>query len=103
MDITKKPKGPAIDISTIKNNRRPEVFTLSKYLTENETKNYRLTFLKDIASISKTPKWKEYLDFIGKNLSGDLESFTKESKEYIEKMIRDIDEKHSSETSLTNA
>lgn len=100
MDITKKPKGPAIDISSIKTVKRPETFTLLKYLTENETKNYRLSFLKDLSSISKVPKWKEYLEFVSANISGDIESFSKASKEYIEKMIKDIDEKRSAESNL---
>lgn len=101
MDITKQPKRPSINMADLKPTKRLEVKTLFKYITEDETKNYRITFLKNLTTISKTAKWKEYLDFIQTNLSGDITSFSHEHRNYIDNMIKEIEEKRETETTAS--
>lgn len=98
MDITKRPKAASIDASTIAGAKRPPVQTLKDYFTEGETKNHRLSFLKDLARVSKSAKWKEFLQFVGSNLSGDLTTFSPENREKIDMIILQVDEKYESET-----
>ncbi len=43
----------------------------------------------------------EYLKFIQQNSSGDLNTFSQKNKDYIENMIRVVDEKQVSENSGT--
>jgi ribosome biogenesis GTPase A len=71
------------------------------YFTDDESKNYRITFLKDLARVSKTAKWKDYLKFIADNLSGDMTSFSAENVNKIDDIIKQVDEKHESETTTS--
>lgn len=98
MDISKRPKAPSIDIGSIQGSKRPPVETLKSYFTENDRKNHRLSFLKDLARVSKSPKWKEFFQFIGENLSGDMNTFSQENKEKIDMIILQVDEKYEAET-----
>lgn len=92
------PKKPAIDISTIKVKRAPKVHTLLKYFTEDDS-NTRLGFLQKVSQISKQPQWMQYLKFLQANSSGDLNTFSEENKKYIEKIIKEVDEKQMAENS----
>lgn len=98
MDIKARPKGPSIDASEIKGPKRIPVLTLMNYFTEGETKTHRLSFLKDLARVSKTAKWKEFFQFVSANLSGDINTFSPENKEKIDMIILQVDEKYESET-----
>lgn len=98
MNITDRPKAAAIDIGSMKNPKKPKVTTLLQYFTDDEAKMWRVSFLKDLAKISKAHIWNEYLEFIQKNMSGDITSFSKDHIDFIDKMIKAVDEKRASES-----
>lgn len=86
------PKAPAKDAGSIKPKMRPDTFTLHKLLTADETKTFYVSFLKDQAN--KKGPWREYFDFYKNNQSGDVESMSPDVRKYVEKMVKDIQDKY---------
>lgn len=93
MNADQMPKAPRKNAAEIKHTHRPETFTLKRLLTSNDTKPFYISFLREQAN--KKGPWNEYYEFYRANMSGDVESMSSETRKYVEKMYKDIQEKYS--------
>jgi len=94
VDITQKPKGEKKPAPINDNIIMPNDNTLRNFLTDNETKFYILSTLKETAARKPVGPWREYLDFYAKNQSGDMDSFAPDALKYVKKMKADIEDQY---------
>lgn len=85
---TKRPKAEKIDAALIKGGQRKEVFTVYKYLTDNDSNPRRVVYLKSL--VDRKGPWRDFYDFFVKNMSGDFETMRASDRAYVEKMKKDL-------------
>lgn len=74
--------------------------TLKQMITENDTKEYLIPFLKDLGVKRKKGPWRAYLEFYIANHSGDVDSMKEDVKNYCEKMVKELNDEYFEEKQL---
>lgn len=92
--ISDIPKGPPKPIPSAAAKPRNARLTLRQLITENDTKEYLISFLKEQGRTKKKGPWVDYLIFYQENQSGDVDSMSAPVKQKVDKLVKDLNDEY---------